>query len=650
MDEMKRIKQLVNKLNEASKAYYMEEREIMSNLEYDGLYDELEALEKKTQMVLSDSPTIRVGYEVVSVLPKERHRTPMLSLDKTKELTALTSWLKDQKALLSWKLDGLTISLTYEEGSLVKAITRGNGEIGEVITNNARVFKNVPLTIPYQETLLIRGEAVIKYSDFLKINENINDDEPYKNPRNLCSGSVRQLNNAVTAQRNVHFFAFQLVQAEGIDFQDSKSKQLDWLSTQGFECVDYKLVDRHSLEEAVHKFAAGISGNDCGSDGLVLTYDSISYCETLGATSKFPKHSIAYKWEDEIKETKLLYIEWSASRTGLINPIAVFEPVELEGTTVSRASLHNISIMEDLELGLGDSIEVYKANMIIPQIADNKSRTHTVEIPKECPVCGGAAVVKQVKDVRSLYCSNEECAAKKLKRYAHFVSRDAMNIEGLSEATLEKFVAMGLIKTVADLYRLQEHEKTIVEMEGFGKKSFENLIDALEKSKTVRLSNFIFALAIPNVGLSNAKLLSKHFKNDLNLIMKVTVEELLQVEGFGGIIAASIVDFFDNASNQEVLRDLLTHITFVVEEAMDENRILGGKVFVITGSLEKYESRNALKEKIERLGGKVTGSVTSKTNYLINNDVTSTSSKNKTAQSLGVEIIDEEGFESLLNS
>ncbi|PKM51845.1 MAG: DNA ligase (NAD(+)) LigA [Firmicutes bacterium HGW-Firmicutes-7] len=643
------IKELVKKLNQAAKAYYLEDNEIMSNYEYDQLYDELLTLENKTGFVLSHSPTQKVGYEVLSNLPKEKHDSVMLSLDKTKDAVFLQSWIKDQRGILSWKLDGLTIVLTYENGLLVKAVTRGNGVIGEVITNNARVFKNIPMRIAYKNRLILRGEAVIKYSDFNKINEQLPEEEKYKNPRNLCSGSVRQLNNEITAKRNIHFFAFQLVQAVGVDLNDSKIKQLEWIHQLGFEVVEYKVVNKENIAEQIETFSKEIVDNDFGSDGLVLTYDSIEYSNNLGATSKFPKHSIAFKWKDEIKETTLIKIEWSASRTGLINPIAIFEPIELEGTTVSRASVHNLSILEDLELGIGDIIEVYKANMIIPQIADNLTRSNNISIPKECPICGEAADFRQISQVKSLYCTNAGCAAKKIKSYAHFVSRDAMNIEGMSEATLEKFVNGGLIKTLGDIYRLNNHEQSIVQMEGFGERSYQKIMKSIEKSRKVYLPNFIYALGISNVGLSNAKNLCRSLNNNIDEILKVETEKLLAIEGFGGIIAISIVEFFRDENNIEVIKDLMKFISFIDEEINGYNQILEGKVFVITGSLIKYENRKALKDQIEALGGKVTGSVTGKTDYLINNDVGSTSSKNKTALQLGVSIINEEDFEKLTN-
>ncbi|WP_458784616.1 NAD-dependent DNA ligase LigA [Vallitalea sediminicola] len=653
MNQLNRMKELVQLLNKAGKEYYQKNNEIMSNYEYDNLYDELIKLEEETGITMSDSPTIKVGYTLLSSLPKEKHKTRMLSLDKTKEISALKEWIDDKKGMLSWKLDGLTIVLTYKEGKLVKAITRGNGEVGEVITNNAKVFKNIPLNISYKDELIIRGEAVIKYSDFKIINERIIDKDKYKNPRNLCSGTVRQLNNEITASRNVHFFAFTLVQADEVDFDDSKINQLKWLQSLGFDTVEYSIVSKENIEDTIKLFEDKIQHNDFGSDGLVLTFDSISFSKSLGQTAKFPRHSIAFKWSDEVKETKLMYIEWSASRTGAINPIAVFEPIELEGTTVKRASLHNLSILEQLELIEGDSIEVYKANMIIPQVANNLSKeskdntSREVLIPGECPVCGGEVEIKQVNDVKVLYCINEECQAKKIKSFTHFVGRDAMNIEGLSESTIQKFIDEGFIKTFADIYRIEKYKDVIITMEGLGEKSYINLINSIEKSKKVLLPNFIYALGIINVGLSNAKLICKYYDYNLSSILSASEEELTQIEGYGSIIAKSLVKYFSNEKNMEIINDLLNYINIEKVESSDNN-ILEGKTFVITGNLTKYDSRKKLKELIESLGGKVTGSVTGNTDYLINNNVASSSSKNKKAKELGVPIIDEETFESLL--
>ncbi|MFW5632404.1 MAG: NAD-dependent DNA ligase LigA [Acetivibrio ethanolgignens] len=640
-----RMKELAELLDKAAKAYYQDASEIMSNFEYDRLYDELTALEKETKVVLAGSPTVKVGYEVLSELPKERHESPMLSLDKTKEREALRDWLGEQKGVLSWKLDGLTIVLTYEGGELVKAVTRGNGEIGEVITNNARVFKNVPHHISFQGNLVLRGEAVIKYSDFEKINQEISDVESrYKNPRNLCSGSVRQLNNEITAKRNVHFFAFSLVSAEGVDFKNSHEEQRSWLTSMGFDVVEGRLVDKENILDTIQWFADKIETNDFPSDGLVLIYDDIAYGSSLGRTAKFPRDSIAFKWADEIRETKLLEVEWSASRTGLINPVAIFEPVELEGTTVSRASLHNISIMEGLELGLGDRITVYKANMIIPQLADNLTRSGMMAVPDTCPVCGGKARVKDENGVKVLVCPNEKCLAKQIKSLTHFVSRDAMNMDGLSEATIEKLLGRGMLKELADFYHLKQYEEEIAAMEGFGEKSCQNLLDSVEKSRTTSLARFIYSLGIPNIGLSNAKLICREFKNDFEKIRHADAEELTQIPGVGGVIAQTFVDFFADEENRRIVEDLLKEITFITEEENNKEQTMEGLVFVITGSVEHFANRNEMKAAIEERGGKVTGSVTSKTSYLINNDKMSSSFKNKKAKELEIPIITEEEF------
>ena len=647
-DKTKRIRELIGTLRAAGRAYYQESREIMSNFEYDKLYDELVSLEKETGIVFANSPTQNVGYEVVSALPKERHEKPMLSLNKTKSVEELADWLGGQTGLLSWKMDGLTIVLTYQNGTLVKAVTRGNGEIGEVITANAKAFVNVPLNISYQGELILRGEAIIRYSDFEKINEQIEDvDAKYKNPRNLCSGSVRQLNSEITAQRQVHFYAFSLVKADGIDFKNSRKEQFEWLKTQGFEVVEYHEVTKETLPETVKMYSEAIAENDTPSDGLVLLYDDIAYGQSLGRTAKFPRDSIAFKWADEIQETKLLYIEWSASRTGLINPVAVFEPVELEGTTVSRASVHNISIMEALELGAGDRITVDKANMIIPQIADNLTRSGVRDIPEVCPVCGGQTEVRRINDVKSLYCTNPDCQAKKIKSFTLFTSRDALNIAGLSEATLEKFIGVGMIHEYADIFHLDRHQEEIVEMDGFGQKSYDNLIAAAEKASHTTLPRMVYGLGVAGIGLANAKMICRHFKNDFEAMRHATVEELVEIDGIGEVLAQAWTAFFSDGKNNAIVDHLLAELTF---EAGDEESSEGadeafaGMNFVITGSLEHFKNRKELQELIERRGGKVTGSVTSKTNYLINNDVASSSSKNKKARELGVPILSEEEF------
>ena len=641
--DLKRIKELVEILNKAGRAYYSKGVEEMSNFEYDALYDELVQLEKKTGCVLSDSPTVNVGYEVLSELPKERHESPMLSLDKTKSVDDLISWLGEQKALLSWKLDGLTIVLTYDNGELQKAVTRGNGEVGEIITNNARVFKNIPVTIPFKEKLVLRGEALITYSDFEKINEKIPEaDAKYKNPRNLCSGSVRQLNNKITKERNVNFFAFNLVSAENVDFKNSRKEQFEWLKTQGFDVVEYKEVTKDNLADTVAWFEKAITTNDFPSDGLVILYDDIAYGDSLGRTAKFPRNSLAFKWTDETANTVLRQIEWSASRTGLINPVAIFDTVELEGTRVSRASVHNISIMESLKLGIGDTIQVFKANMIIPQIASNLTQSGNIDIPKKCPVCGGDTQIKEINEVKTLYCTNPDCQAKHVKSFAHFVSRDAMNIDGLSEATLEKFIQKGFLKKFKDLYHLDRYSDDIIDMDGFGQKSYDNLIVSCNRSKNTTLPKVIYGLGIANVGLSNAKMIVRQLKTVENII-NCQRQELESIDGVGSVIADTFVTYFENENNKKAFLKLLEELNIEQEESQSANT-LEGKIFVITGSLNHFDNRGQLKELIESLGGKVTGSVTSKTSYLINNDSESSSSKNKNAKKLNVPIITEDEF------
>ncbi len=648
-DRMERMRELVELLNRARRAYEQDDTEIMSNYEYDQLYDELLGLEKELNTTLASSPTVNVGYEVLSELPKERHESPMLSLDKTKEVGRLKEFLGDQKAVISWKLDGLTIVLTYRGGTLAKAVTRGNGEVGEVVTNNARVFQNLPLNIPYQGELVLRGEAVISYKDFEKINEEIGDaDAKYKNPRNLCSGSVRQLNNEITAKRRVRFYAFTLVSAEGIDFRNSRQYQMQWLREQGFDVVENHLVTGGTIDEEVAWFARHIEKNELPSDGLVLVYDDIAYGQSLGATAKFPRDSFAFKWADEIRETTLREIEWSPSRTGLINPVAVFEPVELEGTTVSRASIHNISIMEELELGVGDRITVYKANMIIPQIAENLTRSGVKDIPEVCPVCGGATRIAMENETKTLYCTNPKCQAKHVKSFTLFVSRDAMNIEGLSEATLEKFIANGYVKDLTDLFHLDRYAEEIKNMDGFGEKSYENLRNSINNARTTTLPRLVYSLGIPNIGIANAKVICRALGNDPERVMNASAEELNEIPGVGEVIAKAYVDYFADEEHRDVYRRLLEEVDIPKEEETADGQKFAGVNFVITGSVEHFANRAEVKEEIEKRGGKVTGSVTSKTNYLINNDVNSTSSKNRKARELGIPIISEEEFLKML--
>mgnify|MGYP002801346058 FL=1 len=648
MNLWERMKELIGRLQEAAKAYYQENREIMSNLEYDRLYDELQKLEAETGVVLAGSPSLTVGYEAVDELPKEAHERPMLSLDKTKDKEALKNFIGSQKTLLSWKLDGLTIVLTYRGGELDKAVTRGNGVIGEVVTNNARVFVNLPLKVPYQGELILRGEALITYSDFEEINRTIPEAEArYKNPRNLCSGSVRQLDNRITAARKVRFYAFGLVKADGVDFKNSREKQMEWLKGQGFETVPYHMVTAKDVDREIAWFEQQIVHNDFPSDGLVALYDDIAYGDSLGSTSKFPRNSYAFKWADEIRQTRLLEIEWSPSRTGLINPIAVFEPVELEGTTVSRASVHNISILKELELGAGDEISVYKANMIIPQIAENITRSGFKDLPECCPACGEKTRIQKDREVEVLCCPNPDCPAKAIKSFSLFVSRDALNIDGLSEATLEKWIGRGFLHDFADIFELGRYRKEIVSMEGFGEKSFENLMESIEKARHTTLPRLIYGLGIPNVGAANAKLLCRRFGYDLQRIEMAKEEELCEIEGVGEVIAKAVTSYFSRPKNREILEHLKKHL--LLEKPQEEAaQSLSGKTFVITGNVRHFENRSQLKAEIEKYGGKVTGSVSKKTDYLINNDKTSSSAKNQKAQELGVAVISEEDFLEML--
>ena len=650
--KIERIRELVPLLSRAAQAYYAEDVEVMSNLEYDRLYDELVALEKETGLLLSGSPTQRVGYEAVEYLPKERHASPMLSLDKTKSREALRDWLQGREGILSWKLDGLTVVLTYEDGSLSKAVTRGNGEVGEVITANARTFVNLPTRIPFRGSLVLRGEAVISYSDFEKINSRIPEEgEKYKNPRNLCSGSVRQLDSSITAARSVQFHAFSLVEAvengKARSFEDSGMKEFEFLREQGFTVVEHFLVNEESILSTIEAFEKRIESYDIPSDGLVLTYEDVAYGRSLGRTAKFPRHSIAFKWADELRETTLLEVEWSPSRTGLINPVAVFEPVELEGTTVSRASVHNVSVVRALRLGIGDRITVYKANMIIPQISENLTGSNTLVIPQKCPVCGAETEIRQTGEAQALYCTNDKCPAKEIKSFVLFVSRDGMNVDGLSEATLEKLVDMGFIKEYADLFHLAQHRGEIAQMEGFGEKSCQNLLDSIEAARNTNLPRVLYSLGIANVGLANAKLLCKQFDYDLDRLMNAGADELSSIGGIGEVIAGSYVEYMADPENRRKLLRLMDELRLERPQSSSAEQKLEGLSFVVTGSLVHYASRNELKDEIEAHGGKVTGSVTGNTECLINNDVNSNSTKNKKAKELGVKVLSEDAFLSL---
>ena len=660
MDKRKRIEELVELLNQAGKAYYQEGKEIISNLEYDKAYDELVRLEEETGIVLSASPTQNVGYSVATALPKEEHASPMLSLDKTKSVETLQSFLGEQKGILSWKLDGLTVVMTYEKGELVKAVTRGNGRIGEIVTENAKRFRNLPLRIPFKGRLVLRGEALIRYSDFAKINEEIPEEgAKYKNPRNLCSGSVRQLDPKITWERRVYFFPFTLVSVEegedgasresgGLpDFHNSHEAEFEFLEQQGFQVVGRRTVNKEELPGAVSDFSEQVKKNDFPSDGLVLLMDDISYGKSLGTTAKFPRNALAFKWEDEEEKTILREVEWSPSRTGLINPVAIFDPVELEGTVVSRASLHNISYLEDLKLGIGDEITVYKANMIIPQIGENLTKSGQLPIPEHCPACHEETKIVQDKEAKMLYCENPHCPAKRIKQFALFVSRDALNIEGLSEMTLEKFIGKGFIQELPDLFSLKEHKEEIIAMEGFGQKSYDKLMENAEKARETSLARLLYGLGIGGIGASNARVLSEAFHDDAEALSRAELSEVVSIKGIGPILGESIVRYFKEEENCRLFRKLLSILHLHKEERV-ENVLLSGKVFVITGSLVHFQNRKELEEEIRKAGASTASSVSKNTSYLINNDKNSTSSKNKKAQELGIPILSEEDFLKLL--
>ena len=648
MDQRKRIDELVEKLNEASRAYYTDGTEIITNYEYDEMYDELLALEDETGYIRDDSPSINVGFETAAGLPKIVHEKKMLSLNKTKDRDELRAWLGDQKGMLSWKLDGLTVGITYENGRLVQGVTRGNGTEGELITANVMACRNVPKVIPHKGKTIIRGEAVIRYSDFEKINEAIEDaDAKYKNPRNLCSGSIRQLDPKVTAERNVMFYAFSLYQCEGVEFT-TRQQKMEWVKSQGFDAVDYVMVDKDNLFDAIDSYEAAITDFDIPSDGLVLTLDDVAYAATLGETAKFPKDSIAFKWRDQQAETVLREIEWSPSRTGLLNPVAIFDPVELEGTTVSRASVHNINIMEDLELGIGDTIQVYKANMIIPQLAGNLTRSGNMEIPAVCPVCGGPTRIKDEEGTKTLNCTNPDCLAKHVKKFSHFVSRDALNIEGLSESGLLKLIGIGALRSFADLFRLENHKNAIIGMEGFGAKSYDNLTASAARASNTTPARLLYGLGVPGIGVATSNLISRSCRNKWSDIQSLDEEALTDIDGVGSVMARDYVGFFADEDNRAAIDELLGLLT--LDESYEAaGTSLEGRTFVITGSLEHYANRKDLKAEIEAEGGKVAGSVSAKTDYLITNDPNSGSSKNKAARELGVAIITEDDIRAMLS-
>ncbi len=646
-EKKKRIDELSERLNEASRAYYADGIEIISNFEYDEMYDELLALEDETGYIRDDSPSINVGYETAAGLPKVVHEYKMLSLNKTKDRDELAAWLGDKEGLLSWKLDGLTVGITYENGRLVQGVTRGNGIEGELITANVLACRNVPRTIPHKGRVIVRGEAVIRYSDFEKINESIDDtDARYKNPRNLCSGSIRQLNPEVTAERMVNFYAFTLTLSEGYETK-SRREKMEWLKSQGFDIVHYEMVDADNLFDVIDEYEKSIASFDIPSDGLVLTLEDAEYAGTLGETAKYPKDSIAFKWRDQQAETVLREIEWSPSRTGLLNPVAIFDPVELEGTTVSRASVHNINIMEELRLGIGDSIRVFKANMIIPQISENLTKSGNLEIPGSCPVCGGEARIRDEDGTRTLHCLNPLCMAKQVKKFEHFVSRDALNIEGLSESGLLKLIGVGAVSEYADLFKLARHREDIVKLEGFGGKSFDNLVASAKKASDTTPARLLYGLGVPGIGVANSNMIARACHNKWSDMESLDEEALKDIDGVGDVLARDYAKFFADDANRQTVKELL-EVLSLDESYEAAGTALEGKTFVITGSLEHYANRKDLKAEIEAEGGRVAGSVSANTDYLITNDPNSGSSKNRTARELGVEIITEDEVRSML--
>lgn len=646
-DKIDRIHELVNILNKARYAYEQEDEEIMSNYEYDKLYDELKALEEETGTILNNSPTVNVGYEVVSDLPKKTHQTPMLSLEKTKERDELIAFLNGREGVLSWKLDGLTVVLTYDNGVLTEAVTRGNGEVGEVVTANAKTFENLPRKIAYTGHLVLRGEATISYADFEAINNSLPvGEEPYKNPRNLCSGSVRQLDSSITAERHVNWTCFNIESYDG-NLVNEVDKQLEAMKMLGFDVVEYEVVNPSNLLEAIDKFEAKIINKEMGrpSDGLVLTYRDKAYGKSLGRTAKAPRHSKAFKWQDETAVTTVTGVEWSVGKSGVITPVIEFVPTDIEGSTVSRASSHNVSIFLDMEFGIGDEIEVYKANMIIPQVSENLTRSGTCEIPGICPCCGCPTEIHEdpKSGVYTLWCMNADCEAKGNRLFKHFVSRDAMNIDGISGSTLETLSEAGIITDLPSIFHLDQHQSEIINMSGFGQKSYINMVTAINNARNVKLANLIYSLAIPNIGLATAKLICKHFNYDLADTVAATYDDLINIEGIGDVIADSFVGYFNDEANLDQFIRLVKELNIIHEEISSDTS-MSGVTICVTGDVYIFPNRRAIKDLVESKGGKLTGSVSRSTNYLITNDTTSGSRKNKAAQEYGIPILTEQEF------
>jgi len=655
LNKVERIRELIKRLNQYRDSYYNKSVSEISDHEYDNLFDELKKLEEETNIVMSNSPTHTVGYEVKSKLKKVKHSHPMLSLDKTKLIDDLKKFAGDKDCLLMCKMDGLTVLLTYENGELIQAETRGNGEEGEIITHNAIIFENIPLHIDYKGHLETEGEAIITYDDFEKINNNLPEDERYKNPRNLVSGSVRQLDSNIAAQRHIKFIVWKVPEIEdGINSDNAFLFRLIFAKDLGFDIVPFysysnNTSDKENCEYLIENLKEQSKIKGYPIDGLVMTYNDISYGESLGKTGHHPKHSIAYKFYDDVYPTRLLDVEWTMGKTGTLTPTAVFEPVETEGTMVERASLHNLSIMKDLGIiSKYQEIGVYKANMIIPQVdyakkVDNVTVEEEIKIPKICPICGAKTQVVKDNDTEVLICTNPNCTGKLLGKLSHFVSKNAINIYGLSEQTLQKFVDLGWLNSFQDIYHLSEHKEEMYKLDGFGKKSVDKLLDSIEKSRNTSLDRFIYGLCIPMIGKTASKDIANHFNYDYETFRQYgIVTHYKGINGFGDSMNDSIHNYLRNSHMMvEMLAD---EFEFAKVEKTSSNINLLNKTFVITGSLNHYKNRDELVSVIEGLGGKVSGSVSSKTSYLINNYITSTSGKNKKANDLGIPIISEEEF------
>lgn len=649
MKKIEYIKSLVRQLTAACEAYYKNDNPIMTDKQFDDLFDELEKLENETGFVMCGSPTQKVQGYVINELKKVKHTKPMLSANKTKEISEIERFIGNQLCILSWKLDGLTIVLRYKDNKFTQAITRGNGEIGEDVTHTMSMCSNIPMTIPYTGDLEVRGECVISWEEFNKINETLNDQ--YKHPRNLAAGTVRQLDSNISRSRKLTFKAFELVQDEL--YERSKTNLLlrdqlmdikesfDYLEECGFEVVEHELVTNNNISDVIERFDP--EKYQYPVDGLVVMYNSYEYGKQQGKTSHHPLNMLALKWEDQLYETTLEDVLWNTSKTGLINPVAIFSPVDLDGAITTRATLHNVSYIEDLELGIGDSIQIYRSNMVIPKVHESLTRSNNLDIPSKCPCCGGDVEIHNENGSKTLHCMNQQCSAKLLSQFVYFVSRECMNIDGLSEATLDRFIQAGWLIQLKDIYHLYEHKKEMIHMDGFGKRRVEKLLDAIEKSRNSKLSNFITALSIPLIGKSTAKDMAKVCHNHINEFF-LNIESKFDwsnVDGIGDTTNDSINDYFDK--NLEAVKDLIKEINFSSSENDNHSsKDLSGLTFVITGKVEKYKNRNVMKEEIESKGGKVSGSVSSKTNYLVNNDMSSNSSKNKKAKELMIPIITED--------